>query len=93
MDSPFDTTPDQEAERAPPMLRIVLDDEGPEIRDAWSAAQEADRVEARLLEVLVVSDYMETDDFLGAIDGAIEDSEERQGKRAPESESRLHLVL
>lgn len=93
MDSPFDTTPDRQAEHAPPMLRLVLDDENPEIRDAWATAQEADRVEARLLELLLVSEYMDTDDFLGAIDAAIENCEERLGELEPESESLLHLVV
>jgi hypothetical protein len=93
MHGPFDTPPDQEAEHAPPMLRLVLDDEDAEIRAAWAAAQEADRVEARLLKLLLVSEYMETDDFLGMIDGAIEDCEERRGQLAPESESLLHLVV
>ena len=93
MDSPFDTTPDPQAEHAPPMLRLVLDDENPEIRDACATAQEADRVEARLLELLLVSEHMDTDDFLGAIDAAIENCEERLGEPAPESESLLHLVV
>ena len=93
MHRPFDTPPDQGAEHAPPMLRLVLDDEDAELRADWAAAQEADRVEARLLELLLVSEYMETDDFLGMIDGAIEDCEERLGKLAPVSESRLHLVV
>ena len=57
MHSPFDTPPDQEAEHAAPKLRLVLDDEDAEIRAAWAAAQEADRVEARLLELLLVSEY------------------------------------
>ena len=70
MHSPSDTPPHQEAEHAQPMLRLVLDDEGVEIRAAWAAAQEADRLEARLLELLLVSEYMETDDFLGMIEGA-----------------------
>ena len=93
MHSPFDTPPDQEGEHAPPMLRLVLDDENSEIRDAWTAAQEANHVEARLLELLLVSEYMETDEFLGMIDGAIEGCEERRGELAPESESLLHLVV
>jgi hypothetical protein len=75
------------------MLRLVLDDEDSEIREAWAAAQEADRVEARLLELLVVSEYMETDDFLGMIDDAIENCETRVGQLAPESQSFLHLVV
>ena len=93
MDSPFDTPPDQVEEHARPMLRLVLDDEEPRIREGWAAAQEAERVEARLLELLVVSEYMETDDLLGVIDGAIEDCETRVGELAPESESFLHLVV
>ncbi len=93
MDSPFDTTPDQEAEHATPMLRLILDDEDPEARDAWAAAQEADRVEARPLELLLVSEYLEADDLLAIIDGAIGDCEERRGELAPESESLLHLVV
>ena len=93
MHRPFDTTPNRKAEHAPPTLRLVLDDENAEIRNAWAAAQEAIRVEARLLELLLVSEYMETDDFLGIIDSAIEDCEECRDNLAPESESLLHLVV
>ena len=90
---PFDTRPEQEAELAPPLLRVVLHDEDPEIRDVSAAVREGDRVEARLLELLLVSEYLEIDDFLGVIDGAIEDCEKRRGKPEAESESLLHLVV
>ena len=93
MHSPFDTTPEQEAELAPPLLRVVFDDKDPEIRGVTASAQEGDRVEARLLELLLVSEYLEIDDFLGAIDGAIEDCGKRRGEPAPESEVLLHLVV
>ena len=93
MDSPSDRTSDREAEPAPPRLRVVLDLEVPEIDDARAAAQEVDRVEARLLELLLVSEYLKTDDLLGVIDGAIEECEERVRKLAPESEPLLHLVV
>ena len=90
----FDTLPpDQVAEHAPAMLRLVLDEEDAEIHEAWAAAQEADRVEARLLELLLVSEYMATEDFVSMIDGAIDDCEERRGELAPERESLLHLVV
>lgn len=89
----IDRSLDQQAEYAPPLLRLVLDNEDPEIRDAWAAAQEANRVEARLLELLLVIESIGADDFLGMIDSAIDDCEERQGELAPESESLLHLVV
>ena len=93
MHNPFDTTPGQEAELAPPLRRVVFDDEDPEITGVRASAREGDRVEARLLELLLVSEYLELDDFLGVIDGAIEDCEKRRGKPAPESESLLHPVV
>ena len=43
MDGPFDT-PGHEAEHVRPMLRVVPDDEDPEIREAWAAARATDRV-------------------------------------------------
>jgi hypothetical protein len=92
MHRPFDTPSDQVTEHARPMLRVVRDDEDAEIRAVWAAAHEADRVEARLFELLVASEYMATDDFLGVIDDAIEDCENRQDEPLPE-EPLLHLVV
>ena len=93
MRSPFDTPPDREAEHAPPLLRLVLGEEDPEMGEIWAASREGDRVEARLLELLLASEFMEIDDFLGVIDGAIEDCGKRRGEPAPESEVLLHLVV
>lgn len=92
MHHPSDTPPDQEAEHERPALRLVLDEENAEIRAIWASAQEADRVEARLLELLVVSEYMTTEDFLGVINGAIDDCEERQDELVAEDPP-LHLVV
>ena len=77
MDSRFDT-PYQEAEHAPPTLRILSDD--PELQNLkvlarWTAAQEVSGVEARILELRLIRQETHTDDLRGTIDDAIEDCE------------------
>jgi hypothetical protein len=72
MDGVFHT-PDQEAEHATPLLRVLLDDEDPEIRELWVAAQATDLLEARVSELHQVSRCTRGVDLSEAINGAIED--------------------
>jgi hypothetical protein len=79
MDSQFHS-PDQEAERTPPKPRFVFGGEGrqileedPEILARWVAAQQVSGVEARILELRLISQDTRTEDLRSAIDGAIED--------------------
>jgi hypothetical protein len=72
MDSPFHT-PEQEAEHAPRLLRVLLDDEAPEIRELWVAAQATDLLEARVSELRLISSCTRAVDLSDAINGAIED--------------------
>jgi len=81
MDSQFNA-PDQEAEHAPPKPKFVFREEGPRILDEdpeilarWVAAQQFSGVEARILELRLISQGTRTEDLRGAIDGAIEDCE------------------
>jgi hypothetical protein len=84
MDSPF-RTPRQEAEHLPPALSLVVDredpeslDEDPEILACWIAVQQINGVEARILELRLISDETRTDDLRAAIDGAIEDCQQHR---------------
>jgi len=77
LDRRFDT-PYREADHAPPKLRILSDD--PELQnlkvlERWAAAQKVSGVEARILELRLISQETHTDDLRGAIDDAIEDCE------------------
>jgi hypothetical protein len=79
MDSQFNA-PDQEAEHGSPKPRFVFHGEGrqildeyPEILARWIAAQQISCVEARILELRLISQDTQTEDLRGAIDGAIED--------------------
>jgi hypothetical protein len=84
MDSLF-RTPHQEAEHLPPALSLVVDREDPEILDedpeilaCWIAVQQINGVEARILELRQINEETRTDDLRAAIDGAIEDCEQRR---------------
>jgi hypothetical protein len=81
MDNSFEA-PDQGAEDAPPTLKPGLHyedpqivDEDPEILACWIAAQQVNGVEARILELRLISQDTRTEDLRGAIDDAIEDCE------------------
>jgi hypothetical protein len=88
MDSQFNA-PDQEAERTPPKSRFVFHDEDlrqkcedREILARWVAAQQISGVEARILELRLISQDTRTEDLRGAIDGAIEDCDLHRAKLA-----------
>ena len=72
MDSPYHT-PDQEGERAPRLVRVLLEDEDPETRELWLAAQAADLLESRFSELHRISRCTRAVDLHDAIHGAIED--------------------
>jgi hypothetical protein len=81
MDNAFEA-PGQEAEHAPPTPKPVvhhedppLVDDDPEILACWIAAQQINGVEARILELRLLSQDARTEDLRGAIDDAIEDCE------------------
>ena len=81
--------PDQEAERTPPKPRFVFHDEDlrqkcedREILARWVAAQRISGVEARILELRLISQDTRTEDLRGAIDGAIEDCDLHRVKLA-----------
>jgi hypothetical protein len=86
MDRSFNASED-EAEHAAPMPPSVFQaedpqilDEDPEILACWVAAQQVNGVEARILELRLISQDMRTQDLRGAIDGAIEDCELHRGE-------------
>jgi len=81
MDNSFEA-PHHEAEHAPPTPKPVVHyedpqivDEDPEILACWIAAQQVNGVEARILELRLLSQDTRTEDLRGAIDNAIEDCE------------------
>ena len=62
MDNSFEA-PDQEAQHAPPIPRLVFDsehpqivDEDPEVLACWIAAQQVNGVETRILELRLIRD-------------------------------------
>ena len=81
MDNSFEA-PDQEAEHVPPTPKPVYQDEDlqildddPEILACWIAGQQVNGVDARILELRLLSQDTRTEDLRGAIDDAIEDCE------------------
>ena len=81
MDNSFEAT-DLDAEHAPPTPTPVthyedplLVDEDPEILACWIAAQQINGVEARILELRLISQDTRTEDLRSVIDDAIEKCE------------------
>jgi hypothetical protein len=84
MDRSFNAS-DDEAEHAAPKPTSVFQtedprflDEDPEILACWIAAQQVNGVEARILELRLMSQDVRTEDLRGAIDDAVEECELRR---------------
>ena len=84
MDRSFNASDDEAEHAAPKPTSVFQDkdpqtlDEDPEILACWIAAQQVNGVEARILELRLISQDTRTEDLRGAIDDAIEECELRR---------------